>query len=126
MVLSFKNLSYSKQLFTILIGLFCFRLIYALFLPLSPQETYYWVYSLHPALSYFDHPPLTAYTIFLFNKLFGPTILAVRFGPLLYSFGFSWLVFLIGRRMFGERTGLQAVILMNLLPTFAVTSLTGP
>jgi len=104
-------------------GLFCFRLIYALFLPLSPQETYYWVYSLHPAFGYFDHPPLAAYTIILFSKLFGPTVLAVRLGPLLYSFGFSWIVFLIGKKMFDERIGFWAVLLMNFLPTIAITSL---
>jgi len=123
MIPFFKNLPYSKQLFALLMGLFCFRLIYALFLPLSPQESYYWVYSLHPALSYFDHPPLVAYTIVLFSKLLGPAVLAVRLGPLLYSVGLSWLVFLIGRKMFDEWTGFRAVLLMNLLPTFSITSL---
>jgi len=123
MIPFFKNLPYSKQLFALLTGLFCLRLIYALLLPLSPQETYYWVYSLHPSLGYFDHPPLAAYTIFLFSKLFGPTVLAVRLGPLLYSFGLSCLVFLIGRRMFDEKIGLLSVLLMNCLPTFIVTSL---
>jgi len=123
MIPFFKNLSYSNQLLGFLLGLFCFRLIYALFLPLSPQEAYYWVYSLHPALSYFDHPPLVAYTIFLFSKLFGPTVLAIRLGPLLYSFGFSWLLFLIGKKIFDEQTGFRAALLMNLLPTFAITSL---
>ncbi len=35
---------------------------YAGMLPLTPQESYYWQYSRHPALSYFDHPPAAAWT----------------------------------------------------------------
>jgi hypothetical protein len=119
----FKNRSYSQKLFGILLGLFCFRLIIALLLPLSPQETYYWVFSLHPALSYFDHPPLSAYTIFLFTRIFGHTALAVRLGALLYSLGSSWLIFWIGKRMFDERTGFWTAVLMNFLPTFSITAL---
>jgi 4-amino-4-deoxy-L-arabinose transferase-like glycosyltransferase len=119
----FKTRSYSQKLFVLLSCLFFFRLIYALLLPLSPQEAYYWVYSLHPALSYFDHPPLTAYIIFLFSKLTGPNLLAIRLGPLLFSFGFSWLIYQLGRKMFDERLGFHVVLLMNLLPTFVITSL---
>jgi 4-amino-4-deoxy-L-arabinose transferase-like glycosyltransferase len=118
-----QNLSYSKKLFGLLAGLFCFRLVYAQLLPLSPQEAYYWVFSLHPDLSYFDHPPLVAYTIFFFNHIIGSTLLAIRLGALLYSFGFSWLIFLIGRRLFNEPIAFGASILLNLLPTFSITSL---
>lgn len=31
------------------------------FLPLSPDEAYYWVWTKHPQLSYFDHPPFVAW-----------------------------------------------------------------
>jgi hypothetical protein len=105
-----KSLSYSRRLLILLSGLFCFRLLYALLLPLSPQEAYYWVFSLHPALSYFDHPPLTAYTIYLL-PIFGPD-LAVRLGALLCAFGF--LVSLRSERMFNEPT----VSGLTTLPTF--------
>src|SRR5512135_2854424 len=119
----FKYVSYSQRLFIFLSSLFSFRSIYSLLLPLSPQEAYYWVFSLHPALSYFDHPPLTAYTIYLFSELFGPTVLSIRLGALLYAFGFSWLVYGIGKRMFDEQTGFWSTLLMNLLPTFSITAL---
>jgi 4-amino-4-deoxy-L-arabinose transferase-like glycosyltransferase len=116
-------MSYSKKLWFILTGLFCFRLVIALVLPLAPQETYYWVFSLHPALSYFDHPPLAAYTIFLFSRILGSNALAVRLGALLFAFGGSWLVYLVGKKTFNERTGFWAVLLMNVLPTFSMTAL---
>jgi 4-amino-4-deoxy-L-arabinose transferase-like glycosyltransferase len=117
------RLSYSQKLI-VLLGFFTiFRLIYALLLPLSPQETYYWVYSLHPALSYFDHPPGAAYSIWLLAKLLGPTTLAIRLGPLLYFFGFSWILYWTARRLADERTGFWVVLLINLLPTFSITAL---
>ena len=119
----FSKISLSRRLLIFLSALFFFRLLIGLSLPLSPQEAYYWVYSLHPDLSYFDHPPLVAYTILFFNTLFGPTVLAVRLGALLYAFGSSWLLYLIGREIFGERTGFWAGLLMNFLPTFSINAL---
>ncbi len=123
MIPYFINWSYSKKLIGIFSILFCFRLIYVLLLPLSPQEAYYWVFSLHPALSYFDHPPLTSYTILLFSQIFGATVLSIRLGALFYFFGSGWLVYLIGKRLFDERTGFLAAVLMNFLPTFSITAL---
>jgi 4-amino-4-deoxy-L-arabinose transferase-like glycosyltransferase len=123
MIPFFQSWSDSRKIVFLLFSLLFFRLIFALLVPLSPQEAYYWVYSLHPALSYFDHPPLVAYTIFLFTRLLGSTVLAVRFGSLIYSFGFSWLLYLIGKRMFDKQTGIRAALLMNLLPIFAINSL---
>ena len=40
-------------------------------LPLHPDEAYYWHWSRHLELSYFDGPPLIAYLIKLFVSLFG-------------------------------------------------------
>ncbi|MEW6184901.1 MAG: glycosyltransferase family 39 protein [Thermodesulfobacteriota bacterium] len=116
-------MDYSKKILVILAGLFGFRLLVALLLPLSPQETYYWVFSLHPALSYFDHPPLVAQTIFLFSRALGHHVLAVRLGALLFALGTSWLVFRIGKRMFDDKVAFWAVLLMNLTPTFSMTAM---
>ena len=92
-------------------------------LPLSPQEAYYWVYSLHPDWSYFDHPPLTAYTIGFFTYFLGDSAWAVRLGALLYSSGFTLLLFLIGRDLFNARAGFWAAALGSFLPTYAITAL---
>ena len=77
----------NRSIWVLVAGLFTGRLILALVLPLTPQEAYYWDYSRHPALSYFDHPPLTAWTIALFTFAFGNSELAVRLPALLYSAG---------------------------------------
>src|SRR4030042_2685461 len=117
------NSPYFKTYFCLQLAFFLGRSLYAWILPLSPQEAYYWVYALHPDLSYFDHPPLTAYSIYPLTRLFGPHPFTIRLGGLLYFFGFGWVVFYLGKRLWDERTGFLAAVLIHLLPTFSITAL---
>lgn len=41
----------------------------AIWLPLSNDESYYWVWGHHPQLSYFDHPPMVGW-LFWFGRAF--------------------------------------------------------
>jgi 4-amino-4-deoxy-L-arabinose transferase-like glycosyltransferase len=47
-------------------------------LQLVPDEAYYWVWTRHLSLSYFDHPPLCSWLIWLSTSILGQTELAVR------------------------------------------------
>ncbi len=62
------------------------KLIYIYFIPITPQEAYYWYYSKHPALSYFDHPPMAAYSIWLGTHIFGDTVFGVKWMGVLWGF----------------------------------------
>ena len=53
------------------------RIVVAARYPLTPDETYYWVWSKHLAYGYTDHPPLVAWLIAL-GSAFGNSSLAVR------------------------------------------------
>jgi 4-amino-4-deoxy-L-arabinose transferase-like glycosyltransferase len=44
---------------------FIVKVILATLLPMSADETYYWVWSHHMQLSYFDHPPFVAWLFYL-------------------------------------------------------------
>jgi len=61
-------------------------------LPLSADEAYYWLWSLHPAAGYFDHPPMIAWLIRAGTALFGDTPFGVRFAGLILSLPASWFV----------------------------------
>ncbi len=63
----------------LIIGLTIFRLLYIIFIPITPQEAYYWYYVQYPALSYFDHPPMAAYSIGLGTTIFGDNSFGVKF-----------------------------------------------
>src|SRR5215217_3462094 len=49
-----------------LVAIACLLRVAAMvFVPLIPEEAYYWMYAQHPAMSYFDHPPMVAWVIWL-------------------------------------------------------------
>jgi len=62
--------------------LFCSRFVIAFLIELTPQEAYYWNYAMHPALSYFDHPPIVAWVISAGQFILGKSELGVRIGGL--------------------------------------------
>jgi len=108
----------NRALWFLVAGLFLGRLVMALVLPLTPQEAYYWNYSRHLALSYFDHPPLTAWTIYLFTLLFGHTELAVRLPALLYSAGSFFFLYALVRKLAEPR--LKEFLPLLLAPFFVI------
>jgi dolichol-phosphate mannosyltransferase len=85
---------------------------------LIPEEAYYWTYAKHPALSYFDHPPMIAWTIAMGTTLFGDTALGVRFMTFVLWVASAGLLFLIGRMWFTRRVGLMATLLFTILPIY--------
>lgn len=91
---------------------------------LVPQEAYYWLYIQHPALSYFDHPPMCSYTIGVFTSIFGNNEFGVRFGMLLYSIGTSLFLFLLARKFFNsEKEAFLSFVFLNLTIFFNLHSI---
>jgi hypothetical protein len=85
-------------------------------------ESYYFSCALHPSLSYFDHPPLSILIASLSFALGGePGRLLLR-APFIALFaGTTWLLFLLGRRLFGAWAGFWAALLLNLSPIFTLS-----
>ncbi len=89
---------YSKKAFYFISGITLFRMIYIYFLPLIPQEAYYWYYAQYPALSYFDHPPMAAYSIWLGTHLFGNTVFGIKWMAVIWGALTNLFLFLTIRR----------------------------
>ena len=53
-------------------------LVLAAVLPASDDEIYYWCWAQQLQLSYYDHPPMTAYMIRAATAVFGDTVFALR------------------------------------------------
>lgn len=85
---------------------------------LIPEEAYYWTYSQHPALSYFDHPPMVAWMIALGTAISGNTELGVRLSAILLWPASALLLYLTGRLWFGGKIAAFAVLLFSLCPVF--------
>jgi hypothetical protein len=99
-----------------------FRLFYCTWLPMLPDETYYFQWSRHLDASYFSKGPAVAYTIALGTALFGDTPLGVRFFAVMLSAGTAWQIFLLARRWYGETAALLAVLFAGVVPLYAVGS----
>ena len=97
-----------------------FRFFYATWLPMLPDETYYFQWSRHLDASYFSKGPAVAYTIWAGTKLLGDNSIGVRFFAVLLSAGTAWQLFLLARRWFDDATGLIAVLIAGVIPLYAV------
>src|SRR5215510_5469708 len=96
------------------------RFISAATINLSTQEAYYWNYSMHPALSYLDHPPLVAWMIRAGTLLLGKSEIGVRIGGLCLVVVSILLINALGRLWFSRRAGLWAALLFALIPVYCV------
>lgn len=85
---------------------------------LIPEEAYYWMYSQHPSLSYYDHPPMVAWLIGLGTWLFGNTEFGVRIGGAALMLGASGLMYVFGRMWFGRPAALATALLLQALPVY--------
>ena len=70
-----------------------FRLYYCTWLPMLPDETYYFQWSHHLDASYFSKGPAVAYTIAAGTALFGESNFGVRFFAVMLSAGTAWQIF---------------------------------
>ena len=94
------------------------RLLFASCTSISDTEAYYVGWARWPSLSYYDHPPLVAWTTWLASHL-GRGALAVRIVPVVCMGAFSLLVYRLAGRMFSGRVAFFAMVLLAVLPAFA-------
>ncbi len=87
---------------------------------LSPDEAHYWEWSRHLALGYYSKGPIIAWLIWAGTALFGNTEFGVRFfAPLLSLMG-SIFLYVLGRELYDEETGIWASALYQVVPLFSV------
>ena len=107
----------------LLLALAGYRFWFATQIGLVPDEAYYWLWSKHLAASYRDKGPAIAWTVALGTKLFGDTVFGIRFFAVLLSAGTSWLLFVLARRLYDDRTALWCLLMATAMPLMAVGSI---
>ncbi len=96
------------------------RILYVQYGPLVllQDETYFWDWSRHLGLSYFDQGPMVAYIIAAFTSIFGDTQLGVRMGAVVCYAVTTILFYLITRDVFkSPRAGFITALIFNLIPS---------
>lgn len=105
-------------------ALLVFRLFYLASpaIELSEDEAYQWVWSKHPALSYYSKPPLIAYAQWLGTTLWGDTEFGVRFCSPVIAAILSFLLLRFLARETNARVGLALVAILSATPLTVVGS----
>jgi 4-amino-4-deoxy-L-arabinose transferase-like glycosyltransferase len=100
---------------------FAARLAYIPIINLAPDEAYYWEWSRHPAISYYDQGPMLAMAIRFGTYLFGNTELGVRFPAALSGLVISALGIWFCYRIFKQpRAAMWTVLALNGMLLYAV------
>ena len=79
---------------------------------LSPDECYYFLWSKNLDISYYDHPPLVAYLIYISTRIFGENEFGVRFSSILLSFLIGIFLIMIGKKLKDYETSFNIILLI--------------
>ena len=103
--------------YALLAAIFIARMIYVNFMGLVGDEAYYWDWSRSPAWGYFDHPPMTAWLIFLGTHIFGTTLLGVKFMAVAGCCAASLFTYFLAKK-YVKRT--SSIVILLVLSSFVI------
>ncbi len=92
-------------------------------LELYPDEAQYWLWSRTLDFGYYSKPPMIAWAIRATTALGGDSEGWVRLSAALFQGGATFVVYLIGRRLYGGAVGLAAAALYALMPGVQLSAL---
>jgi Dolichyl-phosphate-mannose-protein mannosyltransferase len=90
------------------------RCILAAAVELGNDEVYYTLYARFPEWSYFDHPPMVGWVIRLFSlDMMLQHEFFIRLGAVFFGTVNTWGMYVLGKKIKDERTGIYAALLYN-------------
>lgn len=107
----------------LIIAYFMMQCLLAPFNLLGADSYYYWAWSRHLALSYYDGPPMIAYLIRLFTVIFGDTLFALNLLALVLTAGTAYLVYQTARLFLHPSASLVACLLWVFSPVVTIVML---
>jgi len=97
------------------------RLLFIGLMGPMPQDAYYYFYSEHPALSYYDHPPAIAYQLKLFTFFLGKKVFALKLADSVVTFFSVFVFYKLSKCFLSQHRAQKAFMLF--FSTFMVTIL---
>jgi 4-amino-4-deoxy-L-arabinose transferase-like glycosyltransferase len=113
---------YHRSAIIILLVGFLVRLIIAIGLHPGFDEAYYYLYTLHPDWSYFDHPPLVSITTSIGIWLTGGAVsqFTIRIGTLLLYTGSLIFLYLAALRLYTLQIAINTLAIASAIPIFQI------
>lgn len=116
--------TYQRAVVATILVLVVIRLACAALVPLSFDESDYWIWSKHIAGGYLDHPPVNPILIRLGTVLFGDNEFGVRAIGVLLALPATWAVWRSAELLFNnDRAGATAALYFNLTLAIAAGSI---
>ena len=106
-----------------LISISILRLLIGSLFPVTADESYYWLWSKHLALSFVDHPPMVAFVNFLFTGG-KENLLMLRFGAVVVALLVSIGIYSLVKNLLDEKIAALSVVLFQLIPHYFIIWLT--
>ncbi len=92
------------------------RLVYFGLAQLIPDEAYYWQYAQHMDLSFYDHPPMVAWLIWIGTSILGHNEFGVRIGAILCGLITMGYLYALAQNLYDKSTAMRALLLLAILP----------
>lgn len=108
------------RLVAAILGLTLVRAVLAGALGLTDDEAYYRLWTLAPALSYLDHPPMAAWMMTLSRAIVGDTAFGLRVPSLLISLLGPLVLWRTASILFDRQVAISAVTFALVMPLLAV------
>jgi 4-amino-4-deoxy-L-arabinose transferase-like glycosyltransferase len=113
---------YHRAAIIILLAGFLVRLVISILFHPGLDEAYYYLYTLHPDWSYFDHPPLVALTTGFGIWLTGGQVsqFTIRIGTLLLYTGSLIFLYLAALRLYTLQIAINTLAIASAIPIFQI------
>lgn len=118
-----NSLSKDKLVLTIVIIALLSRILIVFTMGLMPQDAYYYYYSTNPDWSYFDHPPMVAYMLWLFTHVFGKSVINIKLASFITSFLTLIVSFQFLRNFLPRNRAFLTTIMLGVSVLFTVLSM---
>lgn len=90
---------------------------------IHPDEGYYWAWSVYPGLSYYDHPPMVGWLLWIISKTIGISDVTLRLPAVIAWAVAAWVVYSITSGLFDRKSyGWLALLIYCMLPVFQAAS----
>ncbi len=111
----FKNLTPPARAAVIIAVMGAVLSVYNIFVPIYLDEAYYWVWSLTPEWSYYDHPGMTAWIMRPFSLL-GTNTFLVRLPTVICMSAAIYYLFRLTYLVAGERPAWTVLVIFSVIP----------
>ena len=119
-----KSPNYKHYFWIVTIGLVLAKILFTLRpeIDLFTEEAQYWLWSQNMAWHYYSKPPLVAVLNYLSTAVLGNTELGVRINAILLGVGISWVTFVFGSYLYGQKVGFWSSMILHAMPMWWLAS----